>query len=214
MQSSPVLFRLQSPLIREWTFSPMRWKLMSARRAQSSPQHFPRKPLRSAEPSFFVLTWMETIPMRERRCTLHPVWQAFPSTLLLLELTTAWLTSWELISTLLMEEPTPCCFRTKNSRSQKTYPRQVEKYCTIARLLGVQNFNTVTTIRALVAWVQFMLREMDIPLSISQTGKCTRAEYFKAIPDMAEAALQDACTPTNPRQPSKDDIMEIYERLW
>lgn len=74
---------------------------------------------------------------------------------------------------------------TKNSRSQKTYPRQVEKYCTIARLLGVQNFNTVTTIRALVAWVQFMLREMDIPLSISQTGKCTRAEYFKAIPDMA-----------------------------
>ena len=34
--------------------------------------------------------------MRERRCTLHPVWQAFPSTLLLLELTTAWLTSWEL----------------------------------------------------------------------------------------------------------------------
>ena len=103
---------------------------------------------------------------------------------------------------------------TKNSRSQKTYPRQVEKYCTIARLLGVQNFNTVTTIRALVAWVQFMLREMDIPLSISQTGKCTRAEYFKAIPDMAEAALQDACTPTNPRQPSKDDIMEIYEKLW
>ena len=90
---------------------------------------------------------------------------------------------------------------TKNSRSQKTYPRQVEKYCTIARLLGVQNFNTVTTIRALVAWVQFMLREMDIPLSISQTGKCTRAEYFKAIPDMAEAALQDACTPTNPSHP-------------
>lgn len=103
---------------------------------------------------------------------------------------------------------------TKNSRSQKTYPRQVEKYCTVARLLGVQNFNTVTTIRALVAWVQFNLREMDIPLSISQTGKCTRAEYFQAISDMAEAALADACTSTNPRTPNKDDIMEIYEKLW
>lgn len=102
----------------------------------------------------------------------------------------------------------------KSSRSQKEYPRQVEKYCTIARLLGVQNFNTVTTVRALVAWIQFMLREMDIPLSISQTGKCSRSEYFQAIPDMAEAALQDACTPTNPRKPSKDDIMEIYEKLW
>ena len=103
---------------------------------------------------------------------------------------------------------------TKNSRSQKTYPRQVEKYCTVARHLGVQNFNTVTTIRALVAWVQFNLREMDIPLSISQTGKCTRAEYFQAISDMAEAALADACTSTNPRTPNKDDIMEIYEKLW
>lgn len=102
----------------------------------------------------------------------------------------------------------------KNSRSQKEYPRQVEKYTTIARLLGVQNFNTVTTIRALVAWVQFMLREMDIPLSISQTGKCSRHEYFAAIPDMAEAALADACTPTNPRKPSKDDIIELYEKLW
>lgn len=102
----------------------------------------------------------------------------------------------------------------KHSRSRQEYPKQVEKYCTIARILGLQNFNTITTVRALVAWVQFMLKEMDIPLSISQTGKCTREEYFKAIPDMADAALADACTPTNPRVPTKDDIMEIYERLW
>ena len=102
----------------------------------------------------------------------------------------------------------------KNSRSQKEYPRQVQKYETIARTLGVQNFNTITTIRALIAWVQFMLKEMDIPLSISQTGKCSRSEYFQAIPMMADAALADACTATNPRVPTKDDIMEIYEKLW
>ena len=102
----------------------------------------------------------------------------------------------------------------KNSRSQKEYPRQVQKYETIARTLGVQNFNTITTIRALIAWVQFMLKEMDIPLSVSQTGKCSRSEYFQAIPMMADAALADACTATNPRVPTKDDIMEIYEKLW
>lgn len=102
----------------------------------------------------------------------------------------------------------------KYSRSQKEYPKQVEKYVTIARVLGLQNFNTITTIRALVAWVQFMLREMDIPLSISQTGKCTKEEYFASISTMADAALADACTPTNPRVPTKDDIMEIYGRLW
>ena len=102
----------------------------------------------------------------------------------------------------------------KHSRSQKEYPRQVHKYETIARVLGLQNFNTITTIRALVAWVQFMLKEMDIPLTISQTGKCSRSEYFQAIPDMADAALADTCTPTNPRVPTRDDIIEIYEKLW
>lgn len=102
----------------------------------------------------------------------------------------------------------------KHSKSRKEYPKQVEKYVTIARILGLQNFNTITTVRALVAWIQFMLKEMDIPLSIAHTGTCTRAEYFAALPAMADAALADACTPTNPRVPSKDDIMEIYEGLW
>lgn len=67
----------------------------------------------------------------------------------------------------------------KHSRSQKEYPKQVKKYVTIARILGLQNFNTITTIRALVAWVQFMLREMDIPLCIAQTGKCTKKSILQ-----------------------------------
>ncbi len=102
----------------------------------------------------------------------------------------------------------------KYSRSRKEYPKQVEKYCTVARTLGVQNFNTITTIRSLVAWTQFMLQEMNIPQSVSKAGVCTEREYFDAIPDMADAALADACTATNPRVPTKEDIIDIYERLW
>lgn len=102
----------------------------------------------------------------------------------------------------------------KYSRSRKEYPKQVEKYCTVARTLGVQNFNTITTIRSLVAWTQFMLQEMNIPQSVSKAGVCTEREYFDAIPEMAEAALADACTATNPRVPTKEDIIDIYERLW
>ena len=102
----------------------------------------------------------------------------------------------------------------KYSRSRKEYPKQVEKYCTVARTLGVQNFNTITTIRSLVAWTQFMLQEMHIPQSVSKAGVCTEKEYFDAIPEMAEAAMADACTPTNPRVPTKEDMIDIYERLW
>ena len=55
------------------------------------------------------------------------------------------------------------------------------------------------TVRSLVNWVQFMLKEMDIPLSISQMGTISEEEYFNAIDSMADAALEDGCTATNPR---------------
>lgn len=48
----------------------------------------------------------------------------------------------------------------KHSRSQSHYPKCVEKYVNVAKLLGVNNFNEITTVRALVSWIQFMLKEM------------------------------------------------------
>ena len=101
-----------------------------------------------------------------------------------------------------------------HSRSQKEYPKQVEKYESLARLLGLQNFNTITTVRALVNWVQFMDKEMNIPLSISQLGTVSGKDYFTKIPEMAEAALKDACTATNPKAPTYDDVVRIYQDLW
>ena len=102
----------------------------------------------------------------------------------------------------------------KFSRSKLEYPKHVRKYATVARTLGLQNFNTVTTVRALSNWTQFMMKEMDMPLSVSETGKCTKEEYFAAIPDMARAALADACTPTNPRVPTYDEVVQLYQDLW
>ncbi len=102
----------------------------------------------------------------------------------------------------------------KHSRSRKEYPNHVRKYITLARMLGLQNFNTITTIRALVSWVEFMMKEMDMPLCVSVMNVCSQEEYFAAIPDMAEAALNDACTATNPRTPTKEDVMKIFIDLW
>ncbi len=101
-----------------------------------------------------------------------------------------------------------------HSRSQKEYPKQVKKYVSLARLLGLQNFNTITTVRALVNWIQFMNKEMNIPLSVSQLGTVSGAEYFAKIPEMAEAALKDACTATNPKVPTYEEVVKIYQDLW
>ena len=102
----------------------------------------------------------------------------------------------------------------KHSKSRDTYLPAVKRYATVAQILGLSSYNKIMTVRSLVNWVQFMLKEMDIPLAISQIGTISEEEYFGAIDRMADAALADACTATNPRVPSKDDVIRIYKALW
>ncbi len=102
----------------------------------------------------------------------------------------------------------------KHSRSRKEYLPAVKKYATVAQILGLSSYNKIMTVRSLVNWVQFMLKEMDIPLSISQIGTITKEEYMSKVDEMAEAALKDSCTATNPRPVTKADIVQIYKELW
>lgn len=102
----------------------------------------------------------------------------------------------------------------KHSKSQKEYLQAVKRYATVAQILGLSSYNKIMTVRSLVNWVQFMLKEMDIPLSISQMGTISKEEYFNAIDRMADAALADACTATNPRVPTKEDVVKMYQNLW
>lgn len=102
----------------------------------------------------------------------------------------------------------------KHSRSQKEYLPAVKRYANIAHILGLSNYNEVMSVRSLVNWIQFMQKEMNIPLTIQKIGTITPDAYFAAVDKMAEAALADACTPTNPRVPTKEDIIRIYTKLW
>lgn len=102
----------------------------------------------------------------------------------------------------------------KHSKSRKEYLPAVKRYSTVAQILGLSSYNKIMTVRSLVNWVQFMLKEMDIPLSISQMGTVTQEEYMSKIDAMADAALADGCTATNPRVPTKADVIQIYKDLW
>lgn len=92
--------------------------------------------------------------------------------------------------------------------------RTVARYSAAALRLGLQTLDARTSIRALVNWVGFMLKEMGMPQSVSQTGACQESEYRAAIPAMTEAALADRCTAGNPRDVTAEDIRAIYEKLW
>lgn len=101
------------------------------------------------------------------------------------------------------------------NRSQKEYPSCVRKYCNLARILGVSNMNEVTTIRALISYLHFLNAEMGIPSKVSEAcSNLTKEDYEAAVESMAEAALRDGCTATNPRIPMKHEIMDIYRKIW
>jgi alcohol dehydrogenase class IV len=41
-----------------------------------------------------------------------------------------------------------------------------------------------------------------------------KAEVEKVVGQMADTALMDRCTPSNPRQPSKEDMIQIYNKCY
>ena len=96
----------------------------------------------------------------------------------------------------------------KRSRSQKTYLPSVERYASVAHILGLSNYNQVMSVRSLVNWIQFMQKEMNIPLTIEEMKTITPDAYFAAVDKMADMALADACTAANPRVPKKEDIIK------
>ncbi len=100
-------------------------------------------------------------------------------------------------------------------RTQRDYPSCVRKYCNLARILGCSSMNEITTIRAMISYLNFMNSEMGIPARVSEAcPNLSKEEYDAQIEAMADAALHDGCTATNPRIPMKREVMEIYQRIW
>lgn len=103
---------------------------------------------------------------------------------------------------------------TTSSRSKPEYPPCVRKYCNMARILGVSNFNEITTVRALISYIHFLSQEMHLPAHVSEAVEISEEEYLSLLDQMAEGALADNCTKTNPRMPTKEEIINIYKSIW
>lgn len=100
------------------------------------------------------------------------------------------------------------------SRSKKEYLPAVERYASAAHVLGLSSYNPVMGVRSLVNWTQFMMKEMNIPMHISEMKTIDAVAYFDAIDEMSANALKDACTATNPRPVTVEQIKHIYAKLW
>ena len=91
-------------------------------------------------------------------------------------------------------------------------PATGEKYREIARVMGVSDvdsMNQETYRQAAIDVIQKLADDVGIPKSLSEAGV-----KREDIPFLAESAFNDACTPGNPRDASKEEIIAIYESIF
>lgn len=91
-------------------------------------------------------------------------------------------------------------------------PATGEKYREIARVMGVPNVDAMdeaTYRQAAIDVIQKLADDVGIPKSLSEAGV-----KREDIPFLAESAFNDACTPSNPRDASLEEIIGIYESIF
>lgn len=85
------------------------------------------------------------------------------------------------------------------------------KYREIARVFGVQGLekmNKEEADKAAIAAIQQLADDVNIPKHLKDVGVKESDLKF-----LAESAMADACTPGNPKDPTLDDIINIYKSI-
>ena len=102
-------------------------------------------------------------------------------------------------NTFALENPSPC----------------VSKYANMSRRIGLAGYDDIACVKALAFYIRSMQIELGMPVCVHEAvPNLTYKEYESRLSAMADAALLDSCTRTNPRKPSKEDIIAILKKIW
>lgn len=96
--------------------------------------------------------------------------------------------------------------------SQTKYDSAAIKYSEIARIVGLQSSNVRTGVKSLVNEIKKMQKAMNMPTTLTEC-KVNGSKLEELKDEMSEIALNDACTTTNPKKPTKNDIKEILTKI-
>lgn len=87
-----------------------------------------------------------------------------------------------------------------------------KSYAQLGNRLGIYGATPKQGARALIYAIERLMKQMDMPSSIEGLG-IDRQAFNRMIPEMAKRALADACTPSNPRTVTLEDLEAIYRAL-
>ena len=87
------------------------------------------------------------------------------------------------------------------------------RYLDIARLLGITAGTNKATIHFMVRQIRDFMVRLGIPVHFKELN-IDGDDFLQSIDIMAENALKDRCTVTNPRVPSAEHIKQLYRKLY
>ena len=98
-----------------------------------------------------------------------------------------------------------------------------ERYAEIASFIGLSGATTEGKVDALIAELRSMNDQLDIPQGIKNYGKSgvkadvsviDEKEFLEKLPEVAKNAIADACTGSNPRQPSQEEMAKLLKACY
>jgi acetaldehyde dehydrogenase/alcohol dehydrogenase len=92
--------------------------------------------------------------------------------------------------------------------SQYDRPKARGRYAEIAKHLGIAGQDTDGSVANLLAWVESLKRDLEVPVSIQAAGVPER-EFLAQVDAVAEEAFDDQCTGANPRFPLIAELREL-----
>ena len=102
-------------------------------------------------------------------------------------------------NTFVLSDPSPC----------------VSKYANMSRRIGLIGYDDIACVKSLTYFIRSMQIEMGMPVRVRDAiPNVSFADYESRLDAMAEAALVDRCTKTNPRVPTKADVIELFRAIW
>ena len=95
-------------------------------------------------------------------------------------------------------------------------PEAAHRYGEIARFIGLEGSSDAQLVDALIAELKAMNKALNIPSCIKEYegGIIDEQEFNDKLPSVAALAIGDACTGSNPRQPSQQEMEKLLKACY
>lgn len=106
----------------------------------------------------------------------------------------------------------------KNPRKMGTFPqyqfpKALDRYCEIARYLGINEKSDEETFEKLIDLIEDLKVKVGIKSTIKEYG-VMESDFLNSLDEMSECAFDDQCTGANPRYPLISEIKEMFKQAF